>query len=51
LTLKYARLRRMINKAKMDEWPGGEAWKMRESMVKKYRPDNRQLRHAAVSMM
>jgi hypothetical protein len=30
----------MINKAKTDEWPGGEAWKIRESLVKKFRPDD-----------
>jgi hypothetical protein len=33
-------LRGTINKAKTDEWPGGEAWKIRESLIKKFRPDD-----------
>jgi hypothetical protein len=39
LELKSARLRALINKAKTEEWPGGEAWKYNASLVKKYRPD------------
>jgi hypothetical protein len=30
----------MINKAKTNEWTGGETWKIRESLVKKFRPDD-----------
>jgi hypothetical protein len=53
LAFKSARLRGMISKAKTDEWPGREAWKIRESLIKKYIPDIllRQLRHTAGSMM
>jgi hypothetical protein len=39
LAFKYARLRAMINKAKTDEWSGGEAWMINAALVKKYRPD------------
>jgi hypothetical protein len=30
----------MINKAKTDEWPGGEAWMINTALIKKYRPDD-----------
>jgi hypothetical protein len=40
LAFKSARLRSMINKAKTDEWPGGEAWMINTALVKKYRPDD-----------
>jgi hypothetical protein len=40
LELKSARLRAMINTAKTDEWPGGEAWMINAALVKKYRPDD-----------
>jgi hypothetical protein len=30
LAFKSARLRGMIHKTKSDEWPSGEAWKIRE---------------------
>jgi hypothetical protein len=38
LAFKSVRLRAMINKAKMEEWPGGEAWKINDELIKKYRP-------------
>jgi hypothetical protein len=40
LAFKSARLRAMINKAKTDEWPGGEAWMINAALVKKYIPDD-----------
>jgi hypothetical protein len=40
LAFKSARLRGMTNKANTNEWPGGKAWNIRESLVKKYRTDN-----------
>jgi hypothetical protein len=40
LAFKSARLRAMINKAKTDEWPGGEAWMINTALIKKYRPDD-----------
>jgi hypothetical protein len=40
LAYKSARLRAMINKAKTDEWPGGEAWMINSALIKKYRPDD-----------
>jgi hypothetical protein len=40
LAFKSARLRAMVNKAKTDEWPGGEAWMIHAALVKKYRPDD-----------
>jgi hypothetical protein len=40
LAFKSARLRAMINKAKTEEWPGGEAWKINSALIKKYRPDD-----------
>jgi hypothetical protein len=40
LAFKSARLIAMINKAKKDEWPGGEAWMINTALVKKYRPDD-----------
>jgi hypothetical protein len=40
LSFKSARLRAMINEAKTDEWPGGEAWMINAALVKKYRPDD-----------
>jgi hypothetical protein len=30
----------MINKAKTDEWHGGEDWMINAALVKKYRPDD-----------
>jgi hypothetical protein len=30
----------MINKAKTEEWPGGEAWMINAALIKKYRPDD-----------
>jgi hypothetical protein len=30
----------MINKAKTDEWPGGEVWMINTELIKKYRPDD-----------
>jgi hypothetical protein len=30
----------MINKAKTDEWQGGEAWMINAGLIKKYRPDD-----------
>jgi hypothetical protein len=30
----------MINKAKTDEWPGGEAWMINAALIKKYIPDD-----------
>jgi hypothetical protein len=39
LAFKSARLRAMINKAKMEEWPGGESWKINAALIKKCRPD------------
>jgi hypothetical protein len=38
LAFKSARLRAMINKAKTDEWPGGEAEMINTALIKKYRP-------------
>jgi hypothetical protein len=40
LAFKSARLRSMIDKAKIDEWPGGETWMINAALVKKYRPDD-----------
>jgi hypothetical protein len=40
LAFKSSRLRAMINKAKTDEWPGGEAWIINAALLKKYRPDD-----------
>jgi hypothetical protein len=40
LAFKSARLRAMINKAKTDEWPGGEAWMINAALIKKYRLDD-----------
>jgi hypothetical protein len=39
LTLKTMKLLRFITKAKSVEWHGGEAWKMKKSLLEKYRPD------------
>jgi hypothetical protein len=30
----------MINMAKTEEWPGGEAWMIKAALIKKYRPDD-----------
>jgi hypothetical protein len=30
----------VINKSKSTEWPGGLAWNINESLIKKYRPNN-----------
>jgi hypothetical protein len=40
LAFKSVRLRAMINTAKTDEWPGGEAWMINATLIKKYRPDD-----------
>jgi hypothetical protein len=40
LAFKSARLRAMMNKAKTDEWPGGEARMINAALIKKYRPDD-----------
>jgi hypothetical protein len=40
LAFKSARLRAMINKAKTEEWPGGEAWMINAALIKKYMPDD-----------
>jgi hypothetical protein len=40
LAFKSARLRAMINNAKTEEWPGGEAWMINAALIKKYRPDD-----------
>jgi hypothetical protein len=40
LVFKYARFRAMINKAKTDEWSGGEAWMINAALINKYRPDD-----------
>jgi hypothetical protein len=34
LAFKSKRLRAIINKAKTDEWPGGEAWMINTALVK-----------------
>jgi hypothetical protein len=39
-SFKSARLRSIINKAKTDEWLGGEAWMINTVLIKKYRPDD-----------
>jgi hypothetical protein len=40
MEFKSAILRATINKAKTDEWPGGEAWMINAALIKKYRPDD-----------
>jgi hypothetical protein len=34
------KLLRLITKAKSDEWPGGEAWRVKKALMAKYRPDD-----------
>ena len=34
------KLLRLLTKAKTVAWPGGEAWKVKEALLKKYRPDD-----------
>jgi hypothetical protein len=38
LAFASARLRGILNKANIDKWHGREAWNIRESLIKKYRP-------------
>jgi hypothetical protein len=40
LAFKTMKLLRLITKANTDEWPGGEAWKVKKSLMAKYRPDD-----------
>jgi hypothetical protein len=30
----------LITKAKTEDWPGGKAWKVKKSLLEKYRPDD-----------
>jgi hypothetical protein len=38
LVFKTMKLLRLITKAKTDEWPGGEAWRVKKALMAKYRP-------------
>jgi hypothetical protein len=40
LAFKTMKLLRLITKAKTDEWPGGEAWRVNKALMAKYRPDD-----------
>jgi hypothetical protein len=40
LAFKTMKLLMLITKAKTDEWPGGEAWKVKKALMAKYRPDD-----------
>jgi hypothetical protein len=40
LAFKTMKLLRLITKAKTDEWPGGEAWRVKKALMAKYRPDD-----------
>jgi hypothetical protein len=40
LAFKTMKLMRLITKAKTYEYPGGEAWKVKKSLMAKYRPDD-----------
>jgi hypothetical protein len=40
MAMKSVRLMAVINKSKSTEWPGGLAWKINESLIKKYRPND-----------
>jgi hypothetical protein len=40
LSFKTMKLLRLITKANTDEWPFGEAWKVKKALMAKYRPDD-----------
>jgi hypothetical protein len=40
LAFKTMKLLRLITKAKTDEWPSGEACKVKKALMAKYRPDD-----------
>jgi hypothetical protein len=40
LAFKTMKLLRLITKANTDEWPGGEALKVKKALMTKYRPDD-----------
>jgi hypothetical protein len=40
LAFKPMKLMMLITKAKTDEWPGGESWKVKKALMAKYRPDD-----------
>ncbi|MGH7955290.1 MAG: hypothetical protein ACREOZ_04950, partial [Gloeomargaritales cyanobacterium] len=40
LAFKNIRLLALVNKSKTTEWPGGLAWKIKEALTKKYRPND-----------
>jgi hypothetical protein len=40
LAFKTMKLLRLMTKAKADEWPGGEAWRVKKALMAKYRPDD-----------
>jgi hypothetical protein len=40
LAFKTMKLLRLITKSKTDEWPGGEAWRLKKALMAKYRPDD-----------
>ena len=44
LAFDNMKLLRLIIKAKTEEWPEGEAWKVMQFLAKKYRPDDLQAR-------
>jgi len=44
LAFENMRLLRWVSKAKSDEWPEGEAWKVMQSLTKKYLPHELQAR-------
>ena len=40
MTMDAPRLIRKVESAKFTDWPGGKAWKLVESLIKKYKPSN-----------
>jgi hypothetical protein len=40
LAFKTMKLLRLITKANTDDWPCGEAWKVKKALMAKYRPDD-----------
>jgi hypothetical protein len=40
LEFKTMKFLRLITKSKTDEWPGGEAWRLKKALMAKYRPDD-----------
>ena len=44
LAFDNMKLLRLITKAKTEEWPEGEAWKVMQFLTKKYRPNDLQAR-------